>query len=301
MTVRYVRYDSVGAGNLTGQVGSAVAILDTELVAAGWTIAFTATNKRVYRNSTVDGSGCYLRIDDTGSGTGGAREFSGECFATMSDIDTGTAGHGEEWVRKSSSLDTTARKWLIAADDQTVHMYIWDCGDTATFAGATTLFSAGDGDCPIDPDNPYRYYCIGRTVQNSNSGGTQNALALQQTNTGKSGCRAVDLDGISGAYDAVLYTPTSSSNLGNCGTGIETSVAASATPLGPVFLGKPAANSTKLHLRLRGLFMPLGRLWPTFSEGQEIAPGIVFTPARVDSTPDNNRVGALPIDVVGPW
>lgn len=303
MTVRYVRYDDVGAGNLTGQVGSAVAILDTELVAAGWTIAFTATNKRAYRNSTVDGTGCYLRIDDTGSGTGGAREFSGEVFATMTNVDTGTDGTGALWVRKSSLLDATARNWLIAADNQTVHFYVWACGDAAGHAVANTLFSAGDADCPVDPDNAFRYYCIGRSVQNSTSGGNQDVVGLTSSAsaTGKLGFRAMDIDGVSGAYSAYTFTPPSGTTLGNCGTIIQTSIAASSTPMTSVLAGRYRLNAQEFQIKLRGLFVPLGRLWPTFSEAAIISTGVVFTPVANQWIGDGRHVGALPIDVVGPW
>ena len=49
MAVVLYRSTDPAAVQLDGQAGSLVAVLDSVLVAAGWSIAFTTTNIRAYR------------------------------------------------------------------------------------------------------------------------------------------------------------------------------------------------------------------------------------------------------------
>ena len=43
------------------------------------------------------------------------------CYTlTMTDIATGTAGTSAVWARKSSTADSTGRKWVVVADGITV-------------------------------------------------------------------------------------------------------------------------------------------------------------------------------------
>ena len=111
-TVNIYRSTDASAPTLEGVNGSLVALLDACLVngygsqsAAGWTIAYTTTNKRVYRNSTTDGTGFYLNVDDSGSGSGGAQEAA---YDGLPSSDRHRRGHGtvsdlravEPWHRR---------------------------------------------------------------------------------------------------------------------------------------------------------------------------------------------------------
>jgi hypothetical protein len=118
---------------LTGQVGTLISLLDAVLVngygsktAAGWTKAYSGTNKAVYRNSSTNGTGHYLRVDDTNASYGRAYVTGGE---TASAVDTLAnpfpaatltyAGWG-----KSNTTDATARPWVILADDQRFYIFV---------------------------------------------------------------------------------------------------------------------------------------------------------------------------------
>ncbi|WP_447940095.1 hypothetical protein [Pseudoxanthomonas mexicana] len=149
-----------GAPALTGQAGSLANVLDAVLVdgygtgpsakaAAGWSRTYSATNKRVYRNEIVAGSGYYLRLDDTAA-IGNARHVFLRAFQLMTDIDTGTnlvpttaqATNGSLW-QKSTTLDATARAWVIVANDKTFYPF-FDCAGNGIANGSP--FGAGDLD-----------------------------------------------------------------------------------------------------------------------------------------------------------
>lgn len=95
----------------------------------GWSRPFSGTNKAVFRASA--GTQLYLRVDDAGSGSGGAREALCRGYETMSDVDTGTGpfptsaqlSTGTIW-RKSANADTTARVWQLIGDDRFFYLLI---------------------------------------------------------------------------------------------------------------------------------------------------------------------------------
>ncbi|WP_180847325.1 hypothetical protein [Stenotrophomonas maltophilia] len=154
-----------GAPQLSGLAGSLVALLDAVLVdgygtgvdrknGAGWTKAFTGTNKRAYRNSAISGTGFYLQVEDPGaSGTAGYAFVRG--FSAMTAFDTGlnptptvASRAGGVVVAKSSVLDGGSRRWLILADERIVYIFInpWPTGNYyhPYFFGDFISYKAGD-------------------------------------------------------------------------------------------------------------------------------------------------------------
>ena len=130
-----------GAPSLSGQAGSLLEVLDACLItgygakpAAGWTIAFTAGDKRVYRPGAAAKSRKFVRINDTSSLAGGAREAGIRGFDSMTDIDTGlnpfpdasqvSLSENSLVIRKSTSSSTVARFWRVFADDRTAILFI---------------------------------------------------------------------------------------------------------------------------------------------------------------------------------
>jgi len=118
---------SVGAGNTTLSFdGAGVAnqtasgSISLKLAGAGWVKAFSGSASAAYKSSNVAATGCYLRVDDTGTKV--ARVIG---YESMSGISAGsglfpTAGQrsgGSYWT-KSSAADATARSWSLAADDR---------------------------------------------------------------------------------------------------------------------------------------------------------------------------------------
>ena len=159
------------APQLTGQAGSLVAVLDAVLVngygakaAAGWSKAFTGTNKAAYRNGAGALARKYLRVSDAGAGVGTTKEALIRGFGAMTDVDTGTEpfptaaqttlAESSLVVRKSTTTDGTNRPWLIGADDRTMILFIQH-GDYAdqwdgTYFGEFYSYRPGDSNaCAI--------------------------------------------------------------------------------------------------------------------------------------------------------
>ena len=155
MTITFYKSTDASAPSLTGQVGSLVALLDAILVngygsqpAAGWTTAYTATNKRDYKQGSGS-NGYYLDIDDSGPGGGAAREARMRGYETMSALATGTQAFPTSAqssfgvvCRKSTTADSTARPWYCVADATCFHLFV-DTGDN-TAPNYSMAFSFGD-------------------------------------------------------------------------------------------------------------------------------------------------------------
>ena len=135
----YYKSTDASAPVLTGTAGSLITVLDAILVngygskaAAGWSKAFTGTNRAAYRMG-AGRTRAYLRVRDDSGGTGGAREGQVRIFETMTDVDTGTNPMPKSGqvamtdtsliLRKSSALDATARPWIAVADSRTVLIF----------------------------------------------------------------------------------------------------------------------------------------------------------------------------------
>lgn len=176
-----------GAPTLSGTAGSLITVLDAVLVngygakaAAGWTKAFSGTNKAAYKN----GGGCqmYFRIDDSAPSAGTLARIRG--FETMSDVDTGTGAFPTTtqqtnglFILKSSTADSTNRPWIILADSSTCYCFF-------LFSSLTTYtaFTMGEFYSFVNGDN-YRNLLIARTVENTTATGSTEVLELVSNNS----------------------------------------------------------------------------------------------------------------------
>ncbi len=162
---------------LSGTAGALITLLDAVLVngygakaGAGWTKAFSGTNKAAYRPGS--GTRFYLRILDDGSLTGGARDANLRGYESMSDVDTGTnpfptvaqLSDTNMCVRKSTSADSTARPWVIFADSRTFYMFVQTGDSTTTYI----LWAFGDFYSKVDGD-AYNCFIIGSNASNASA------------------------------------------------------------------------------------------------------------------------------------
>jgi hypothetical protein len=120
----------------------------------GWSRPYSGTNKAVFQASA--GTQFYLRVDDNGPGSAGAKEALCRGYESMSDVDTGTGlfpttvqlSSGVVW-RKSNGADATARMWNLIGDDRFFylsiesHQSIFGSRQLVYF-GDITSFKAGD-------------------------------------------------------------------------------------------------------------------------------------------------------------
>lgn len=149
MAVRVYRWDDSSAPSLTGEAGKLVALLDACLVngygsktAAGWAKTYSATNKAVYR--AASGVRHYLRVDDTGTTNATVRAYQ-----SMSDVDTGTDAYpttaqvsdsNAKWW-KSQAASSTARPWIVVADDKRAWVYVKGQSATTDALSTTTTYN----------------------------------------------------------------------------------------------------------------------------------------------------------------
>lgn len=139
----------------------------------GWTSVYEDTNKLVIRSADAASPKPYLRFDDSGGGTGGARQCFVRGFAGMTNIDTGTgpfpsvaqAASGIV-VRKSATADSTARAWIIVGDARGMHVFV----DNSQSSGNYDHWYFGDIKSAI-PSDTYGALVGGRTLDEVNANG----------------------------------------------------------------------------------------------------------------------------------
>ncbi|MFY0183259.1 hypothetical protein PV767_04155 [Stenotrophomonas rhizophila] len=164
----YLHTDA-GAPQLSGLAGSLTALLDAILVngygvgaaakpPAGWSLEFTALNKRAYRNDPVIGSGSYLSVDDSDTVSGGnARAAYVRAFEQMSSIGVGINGaptvarmaNGDTWA-KSRLLTGVSRPWMAIATLKWLYLFMDNAGAGLDLAAA---YFAGDIDSDVQGDS----------------------------------------------------------------------------------------------------------------------------------------------------
>src|SRR5574337_116824 len=163
--------NDASAPTLSGTVGALDALLYAVLVTgygsksgAGWTRAYTGTNKSAYRAGS--GLQSYLRIDDTDAQL--ARLVG---YRSMSDVDTGTDAFptgaqvsGGLYFRKSTSANSNARGWFCVATDKTFYLFAHGL-DASSFIGTNggaTNFGFGELDSYVTSD-AYHAFIMGAT------------------------------------------------------------------------------------------------------------------------------------------
>lgn len=127
------RWDDANAPVARGERRSLCDILYACLVtgygdkpAAGWTRPYVnATfDKAVFRNNPATGTGFYLQVDGYGAAT--AYQSLCRAFEVMTDVDTGLFPFDVAQIcHQSYSVGTTARPWILIADDLFFYLWIW--------------------------------------------------------------------------------------------------------------------------------------------------------------------------------
>jgi len=140
MTVRIYRSTDVGAPVLNGSVGSLVGVLDACLVLgygsqipAGWSVASTATNKRMYRQGPGSNQR-FLRIDDSGQDAPAGQSARVNGCLRFTNIDNpiesfptygqGVSGNPYLYWMKSNATPGTPRLWIIIATENFFWLYV---------------------------------------------------------------------------------------------------------------------------------------------------------------------------------
>lgn len=175
MGVNFYQSTDASAPVLTGQAGSLTTLLDAILVngygsqlAAGWTIAYTATSKRDYKQG-AGSNGFYLDVNDAAPVVACEARMRG--YETMTALATGTnpfpttaqqSTFGTV-CRKSATNDATARPWYCIADSTCFYLFV-DTGDL-TNPSYSTAFMFGDF-FSYKAGDTYNTAIIGRSQEN---------------------------------------------------------------------------------------------------------------------------------------
>ena len=261
------------APTLAGTVGSFITLLDAVLVngygsksAAGWTKSYSGSNKAAYRQGS--GNQFYMRIQDDGNredGTAsaaGAREAKIRGYEAMSSVDAGTGpfpttaqrdtNTGALTVRKSTTADSTARDWIILADNRTCYVFV-ATGDTA---GQYRCVKFGEFYSLVTGDS-YRTMLMARPIENSGSSGSEAVGTLTTVAAVSAG------DYLARAYTGVGSAQTAGKH-GDATKGSVTILSGnltypnspdSAIYLSPVWISEGTAGLVRG--RCRGLWQPL--------------------------------------------
>lgn len=221
------RNTDASAPTLTGETDKLCALLQACLVdgygakaAAGWTAAFDGASKTAFRQGS--GSQFYLRVQDDGPGAGTFKEARITGYETMSDVDTGTGpfptaaqgvgGVAMLVVRKSVAADSTARDWLVVADDQTVYVFI-KSEVAVGVAGVWYAFMFGEIYSVVNSD-AYSCSICGRTTENSTSAATSvERMAILQQTVSSAGAGFFTARSYLGTGGSVLMNKTGNANL----------------------------------------------------------------------------------------
>lgn len=130
----------------------ATGTITSRRASAGWDLAYSGTNKAVYRSPNNASARHYLRVLDDASSGGGAKEGVVRGYVSMSDVDTGTEPFPTVaqqatglYAQKSITANSTARTWWAFADDKTFYLAIANGTSTLIYGfGHFQSFASGD-------------------------------------------------------------------------------------------------------------------------------------------------------------
>lgn len=132
-TLYNITFDATGTADTT-----ATGTITGKVAGAGWSKIYSTTNIAAYKIISVLGTGCILRVDDTGTTTARVRGYE-----SMTDINTGTglfptvaqyAAPGL-WWSKSNVASAAVRPWRIVADDRGVYFFPKNADTASEYQG----------------------------------------------------------------------------------------------------------------------------------------------------------------------
>lgn len=266
----YTSADAGGPGQLTGQAGTLVTLLQACLVngygaytAAGWTEPIAAAgNIAAFKQG--GGSGFHCLINDNGPNvTSTYREAWATGWETLAGIGApvGTGGGqfptpaqllvtGHGVIRKSTTADAVGRDWVVFADDRTFYLFTLP----ADTAGIYSAFGFGDIYSHKSTADAYSCMILSRALENAST----NQSSLGATVAGPT-------TSLAGAFMARTYSGAGGSILigvqGDIGKGSTTALVGTvqypngpdnALYMSPLWVYEVAAGA--IRGRLRGLY-----------------------------------------------
>lgn len=186
----------------------------------GWTIAFTASNKRSYLQG-AGSNGFYLDVDDSNAGYALVRGYE-----TMSAIATGSglfptvaqsALNTFCWQKADSAVD---REWVVCGNSKVFHLFIAPTGFVS--ANGFALYGFGDPTSEVSGDI-YQTQLLGSTSTTVNANTASGAIVLAAINvTSTSRYMARLATGVGTAIPVGLHGDATKNATANPGTGSST-------------------------------------------------------------------------------
>lgn len=280
-------------GTATGTITSKFA------PASDWSIAYTDTNKRVYRSDDPLGSRFFYRVDDT-SESGNERRWARLTgYKTMTDVDTGEYPLDDEnrGIWKSVSSNDTAVSWALIADSRVVYLMLRNAAPHTSSYTYFAPFAFGDMNRFSESDTTFSAV-VNDTYSTSTSSGAQSGGNQTLAYGGKT-YRMLNLDGES--YTSIDAVPLSGS-----GRSGEDSTFG---PIGRMLNGKNIISPVLLpprgvvpgvyHVAHTGLFSGRNAMDLIVGSGSLEGRVLMLVPgARLSN---ESAAGGALIDVIGPW
>ncbi|MBT2337355.1 hypothetical protein J7E49_26075 [Variovorax paradoxus] len=277
----------------------------------GWTKVYAGANKAVYKSADPTGSGCYLRVDD--SGTTVARVIG---YESMTDVDSGVGpfptpaqiAGGGYWA-KSSAANGAATQWLLSGDSKV--FYFTNAAALPTSSGYLGTVTRGFGD-PVTQKpggDPYACFlnCSLQSVTSSSIDGgldrrwdgANNTTFSPRTHTGLGSAVPQFARALTGISTAASGQDTLLGIFPNeCVDGAIRLSRRAIVQVG--FLGIRAFVPGVHHIpqdRLAGVFNNFDKF--TATDGRRFI--VMLTSSSALETTASATFGAVPIDVTGPW
>lgn len=323
MTVRVYQSTDTNAPTWDGLVGSAKTVIVQCLVTgytgkdpAGWTMPFEDGNTFVLRNSVASGSGAYFRFDDSVGNVVRLRGYSAMTDENTGDDPTPTVDQKVDGceLTKSTSSDSTARDWIIVADDRTVwistqdrNFYGWGDHDSNVPGDGFAWFIAGDnnrGSGASVGNSDIMQQGVTRLATPTSSA---HGLFLPRGYNQTAGAIQWSVPNLSnGRSPADNSTPGTLQSLGGNGAPmVDPGPGTSLRHFMPAFVGSEGT----IRGVLRGLYVPLNNLVDNVTNGENIASPaglpiestLKMIRAQWGEIPTFNRVGALGIEIGIDW
>lgn len=297
----------------TATDGSASGTITAKYAPVGsWEKAYSGTNKAVYRSTDVAGSGCYLRIDDTGTTTCRVRGYE-----SMSDVDTGVAPFptdsqisGGGYWHKSNAADSTSIKYVLAADSRAFRIAI--CPASRQGAAYRSSVVRGFGDEKKLAAEGDAYCC---TISANNTATINSNAAYGAYSAGGSGSSSVyfvrPFSGLGGSVsaDSLPY-------VGNVGDVSGAADALGAFPsavdgelkLSRRFLTLNTSNKTPraevvglVHLPQSDVSASVNFLDTLAGAGDLAGHTLLAVNVTINNYPTDTTFGVALLDITGPW
>lgn len=126
---------------------TATGTISFKLAPAGWAKPFAGTNLAAYKSVDPEGTGCLLRVDDTG--TTSARVVGYESMSAISagigPFPTEAQRAGGGYWSKSTAANATGNNWTLVADGRFLMLFV------AQNSGAIPAYIQGSTRCFGDP------------------------------------------------------------------------------------------------------------------------------------------------------